>query len=339
MVMVNKAVLNSIAAPCFLLFCQLVIAVIMLQLSAALGACLSPPGLVKSHLSVSVQQRLLNPPDHQRRDLQRHLVTHHPQCRRTHIQHLLSPICRRQLLPGPSADRNRLSYLITNSSSLPRNQVARGLVLPFTVFFSYILLGTRSSLPTLGAVLTVCIGFYLGVSGEHLSQSVSFLGVFLGILSSITTSVHAIIVKRSLAIVPSSLDLAYYSNALSAVALLPILILVGEVPTVLDMFLAGGEQLKTFVVGALVTGVFGFLICIAGFLSIKVTSPITHMISSGELSLSLPLSRVTRPRCSDLGDVYSMQRRRSDILGCLAIRRHHHVVCIFPLPFVATRAD
>jgi GDP-fucose transporter C1 len=37
MVMVNKAVLNSIAAPCFLLFCQLVIAVLMLQASAVLG--------------------------------------------------------------------------------------------------------------------------------------------------------------------------------------------------------------------------------------------------------------------------------------------------------------
>lgn len=30
-------------------------------------------------------------------------------------------------------------------------------------------------------------------------------------------------------------------------------------------------------------GVFGFLICIAGFLSIKVTSPISHMISAGTL--------------------------------------------------------
>lgn len=27
-------------------------------------------------------------------------------------------------------------------------------------------------------------------------------------------------------------------------------------------------------------GVFGFLICIAGFVSIKVTSPVTHMISA-----------------------------------------------------------
>jgi len=33
-------------------------------------------------------------------------------------------------------------------------------------------------------------------------------------------------------------------------------------------------------------GVFGFLICIAGFLSIKVTSPISHMISAGALRLT-----------------------------------------------------
>lgn len=29
-------------------------------------------------------------------------------------------------------------------------------------------------------------------------------------------------------------------------------------------------------------GVFGFLICLAGFVSIKVTSPISHMVSAGE---------------------------------------------------------
>jgi GDP-fucose transporter C1 len=144
------------------------------------------------------------------------------------------------------------------------------------------ILGTRSSPPTLATIFLVCIGFYLGVSGEHLSDAISFLGVCLGVLSSITTSVHAIIVKRSLAVVPSSLDLAYYSNALSAVVLLPILFVVGETSIVVDMFFAGGEQLKTFAIGALVTGVFGFLICIAGFLSIKVTSPVTHMISSGK---------------------------------------------------------
>ena len=42
-VMVNKAVLNTISIPLFFLFCQLVIAVICLQFAAVLGYFTLPP--------------------------------------------------------------------------------------------------------------------------------------------------------------------------------------------------------------------------------------------------------------------------------------------------------
>jgi GDP-fucose transporter C1 len=38
--------------------------------------------------------------------------------------------------------------------------------------------------------------------------------------------------------------------------------------------------LKTFLWGSIITGVIGFLMSIASLMSIKVTSPITHMVSS-----------------------------------------------------------
>lgn len=106
----------------------------------------------------------------------------------------------------------------------------------------------------------------------------------------------------------STLDLVYYNNLLSAAVVGPTVLLSGEWVTVVEMFAAGGKSLQTFLIGAVVTvglgsrsapfhrrlacrvltslvnvceqGVFGFLICIAGFLSIKVTSPVSHMISS-----------------------------------------------------------
>ncbi|KAG5649845.1 hypothetical protein H0H81_001802 [Sphagnurus paluster] len=40
-----------------------------------------------------------------------------------------------------------------------------------------------------------------------------------------------------------------------------------------------------FIWGSLVTGFFGFLLCVAGLLSIKITSPITHMFSSAARSV------------------------------------------------------
>lgn len=158
-------------------------------------------------------------------------------------------------------------------------QVARGLVLPFTVLFSFLLLSSRSSSGALFAVSLVCSGFLLGVWGEHLHTSA--LGTALGVFSSLTTSVHAIVVKRSLSVVQgSTMDLVYYNNLLSALLLGPLVVLSGEGGTVSEMAVVRGSALRTFLAGAAVTGVFGFLICIAGFLSIKVTSPVTHMVSS-----------------------------------------------------------
>ena len=104
----------------------------------------------------------------------------------------------------------------------------------------------------MGAVAIVCLGFFFGVSAEHLT--VSRLGVLLGVFSSMTTAVHAIIVKRSLGVVQNStMDLAYYNNAMSAIVMAPMVILVGEWSTVVDMFMGGGESLKTFAIGAAVT--------------------------------------------------------------------------------------
>jgi len=40
------------------------------------------------------------------------------------------------------------------------------------------------------------------------------------------------------------------------------------------------EEMKVFFWGSLVTGFFGFLISVAAILSVKVTSPVTHMFSS-----------------------------------------------------------
>lgn len=110
------------------------------------------------------------------------------------------------------------------------------------------------------AIIIVCFGFLVGVSSENLA--VSGLGIVLGVCSSATTAAHAIVVKRALPVVNgSAMDLAYYSNFLSAFIMGPAALLV-EAGTVVQMFQQGGEQFRTFWAGALVTGVFGFLICI-----------------------------------------------------------------------------
>ena len=131
---------------------------------------------------------------------------------------------------------------------------------------------------------------------EQAAEKVSMLGIFFGIFSSITTAMHAIVIKKSLDVVRgNTLELVWYNNLLSAVALMPLVVVAGEFGRVQDQLLddifdfdEGKPSVRpgalspgmTFVLGTLLTGLFGFLINVAGFFQIKVTSPVTHMISS-----------------------------------------------------------
>jgi len=102
------------------------------------------------------------------------------------------------------------------------------------------------------------------------------------------TACHSVVIKRSLDVVKgSALHLSWYTNLYSAIALLPLIMLAGEVPRISSLFSDGVEgvdgglsPLGTFFWGSAISGVFGFLMSIASLLSIKVTSPITHMVSS-----------------------------------------------------------
>jgi len=174
-------------------------------------------------------------------------------------------------------------------------QVARGMVLPFTVGTSFIVLRARPSLRVLLACSIVTLGFFIGVFLD--GTSVSLVGVSFGVVSSLITAVHSVVIKKSLEVVKgSTLHLSWYTNLLSAVVLLPIVVLVGELPGVLEILFGPNEApvgemstLATFILGSVITGVFGFLMSIASLLSIKVTSPITHMVSSAVRGVAVSL--------------------------------------------------
>jgi len=250
MVMANKSVLNVTAAPLFFLLIQLVIAVILFGISDVL--------------------RLF--PDRLTFDLK--------------ICKGLIPLVGLNVV-GLSFSNYTLKYVDASFY-----QVARGLVLPFTVATSFAVLHSRPSGRILGSCAIVTAGFFCGVLLDGVP--VSLVGVAFGVVSSSITALASVVIKQSLVVVDgSTILLAWYGNLLSAVVLAPIVLLAGEGPSVLALLsgtpsnaalaaAADGatSELKTFLWGSLITGGIGFLMSIAGLLSIKVTSPITHMISS-----------------------------------------------------------
>lgn len=140
-------------------------------------------------------------------------------------------------------------------------QVARGLLLPFTVATSYFILHSRPSLLILLACSLVTIGFFIGVFLD--GTPISSTGIFFGVASSAIAAIHSVVIKQSLSIVNgSALALSWYSNLLSAIVLIPVIILVGEPPAILKLLFGldelvrpdnGMSPLTTFVWGSMIT--------------------------------------------------------------------------------------
>ncbi|KAI8610378.1 hypothetical protein BC830DRAFT_1146042 [Chytriomyces sp. MP71] len=240
MVLVNKAVLNAVDLPLIFLWLQLVVAVLLLLAFSATG-----------------------------------MVTFQT----------LSPTKRTAIMPlivvnvvGLTLNTYCLKYVDASFY-----QVARALVLPITVLFSRLFLKQTVSNGILISCAVVFTGFLVGTLLEGKEIVISVIGLSLGIASSVSTAAHSIVIKSSYAAMNgNTLDMVYYNNLLSMFMLTPVVMVSGELQTVMDIARRADaqSQFHALAVGGLVTGVFGFLINIAGFFQIKVTSPITHMISS-----------------------------------------------------------
>lgn len=153
-----------------------------------------------------------------------------------------------------------------------------------TITVSSIHTSTTPSLRVILAAVIVTIGFVVGVAPSTsvpITSAPSLLSLLYGVLSSIFIAFHAVLIKISLPHCNNStIQLAWWTNAGSALFLLPFVFLNGEPSQLRAMMLSSEWNGNVFLVGSLVTGFFGFLLCIAGLLSIKITSPITHMFSS-----------------------------------------------------------
>jgi GDP-fucose transporter C1 len=131
-------------------------------------------------------------------------------------------------------------------------QVARGLILPFTVLTSYTMLRTRPSLRILLSCSVVTLGFFVGVFLDKVQ--VSPPGILFGIASSVMTAIHAAVMKRGFKVVEgSALSMSWYSNLLSALLLFPCVIILGEGPAVLEILSGHAEGLRTFLIGSAIT--------------------------------------------------------------------------------------
>lgn len=179
-------------------------------------------------------------------------------------------------------------------------QIARGLLLPFTLLLSLFILRPTPYFPplSLGGAAAVMLGFVAGMATDFKSKLTGGKGLLLGVGSSFTTAVESVVVKKYLS--PGKGDdamgvwqMVWMSNVMSVVFFVPLLVLSGESTTFWAVVasLRNPVDLASLPEGAappidgaefmrlaLLTGLAGFLLTIATFMQIEVTSPTTHMI-------------------------------------------------------------
>jgi solute carrier family 35 (GDP-fucose transporter), member C1 len=270
MVFVNKAVLNSSPdLPLIFLLFQLLIAVLLLHLSAAISKKIQIPKL----------------------DLQ--------------VAKSLFPVVSVNII---GLVFNTLCLRDVDASFF---QIARGLVLPLTIAVSSVFSKSTPSGNVLIAAGIVTSGFMWGVApSSHSVPAASIpstLSLFYGVLSSLFIAFHAVLIKSSLPYCNNStIELAWWTNVGSAILILPFVLLRQEPSKLIELAQSNTWDWSVFFSGSLVTGVFGFLLCVAGLLSIKVTSPITHMFSSAARSI---LQTVLSIRF--FGDILTVNRAAS----------------------------
>lgn len=154
-------------------------------------------------------------------------------------------------------------------------QVARSLSINFTILFTYVILGQKTSPPALLACFIVFLGFAIGSYGE---MNFSLAGVIYGIGSSACVALYGIYVKKSLPIVGNNqYRLLHYNTTLAILILGPIVLFSNE----LQMIWTNVKFLSNATFWALMifTGITGFGINISIFLQVKYTSALTNTIS------------------------------------------------------------
>lgn len=111
-------------------------------------------------------------------------------------------------------------------------QVARSLSIHFSILFTYVILGKKTSTAAIGACAIVFLGFVIGSYGEI---NFSWEGLIYGVGSSAFVALYGIYVQKSLAIVDNNQwRLLHYNTTLSTIILLPMVLFSGEVTEILE---------------------------------------------------------------------------------------------------------
>lgn len=178
--------------------------------------------------------------------------------------------------------------------------VGRCLTTVFNVIFSRIILNQTTSTSCKIACGIIVFGFLLGIQQENAIGGLTLIGLACGVGSSLCGSLFSIFTKKHMPLVDDSpFQLTYFNNVNASIMFLPLMVLVGEIPKLKTLLVKTihvegmsrvGPQVSSnssafvpsftqFTMSLMISGILGFSISFVSANQIKVTSPLTHIIS------------------------------------------------------------
>ena len=152
--------------------------------------------------------------------------------------------------------------------------IARSLSLVFNVIFTYLILGTNTSLKTCCTLLIVVFGFIIGIEGE---LDFSMFGTLAGVLASLFVSLNSIYTSSTLPKVDNNKSLLLFYNNYNASILFVPLIIIFEYSIIISHLNKFFSLIFWF--SMVISGIMGFAIGLVTVMQVKATSPLTHNIS------------------------------------------------------------
>lgn len=143
---------------------------------------------------------------------------------------------------------------------------------------SYAILGQSTSIRAIIFCAVIVCGFLLGLKEENqsIAGTISFLGVFSGVMASLCVALFAIFTKKVLKMVGENIWHLQYYNNMNACVFLTLAVLLSE----RDALAAFQHWTNLYFWFMLVlAGLFGIAIGYVTSLQIQVTSPLTHNVS------------------------------------------------------------
>jgi len=155
--------------------------------------------------------------------------------------------------------------------------LARSLTTVTNVIFTFTILRETVSCRAIGCCLLITCGYFLGLDQEGLTGTLTWQGIFYGVLSSCCVSLNSIYTKKVLKWVDNSAwTLCYYNNLNAGLLFIPLMFLTQELPN--NLFVVQMLEVRFWMLMS-VGGFCGVAIGIVTALQIQVTSPLTHNIS------------------------------------------------------------